>query len=67
VQSGSTSQMIMPVAGLVEYLSAFMTLLPGDLILTGTPHGIRFVAPGDTVVCEIEKLGALTNHLGVAG
>ncbi len=63
VQHGSTSDMILDVAGLIEYLSSFVTLMPGDMILTGTPHGVHFCAPGDEVVCEIEGIGALTNHL----
>lgn len=63
VQQGSTADMIMDVAGLVEYLSSFVTLMPGDMILTGTPQGVHFVAPGDRVVCEIEKVGRLVNCL----
>jgi 5-oxopent-3-ene-1,2,5-tricarboxylate decarboxylase/2-hydroxyhepta-2,4-diene-1,7-dioate isomerase len=63
VQHGSTSDMILDVAGLIEYLSGFMTLLPGDMILTGTPHGVHFVQPGDQVVCEIEKVGRLVSNL----
>lgn len=63
VQHGSTADMVFPVARLIEYLSSFMTLWPGDLILTGTPHGVRFVAAGDEVVCTIEGVGALRNRL----
>lgn len=66
VQSGSTADMVFPVAALIEYLSGFMTLLPGDLILTGTPHGVRFVQPGDEVVCEIERVGRLTTRVEAA-
>lgn len=66
VQHGSTADMILDVAGLIEYLSAFMTLLPGDMILTGTPHGVHFVQPGDEVVTEIEKVGRLVSHLAAA-
>lgn len=64
VQHGSTADMVMTVAELIAYLSDFMTLLPGDMILTGTPHGVHFVNPGDEVVCEIERVGRLVNHLG---
>ena len=46
---------------LIEYLSAFMTLAPGDVILTGTPEGVVNVDVGDEVVCEIEGLGRLVN------
>jgi 5-oxopent-3-ene-1,2,5-tricarboxylate decarboxylase/2-hydroxyhepta-2,4-diene-1,7-dioate isomerase len=63
VQRGSTSDMILDIAGLIEYLSSFITLMPGDMILTGTPHGVHFCAAGDEVVCEIEHIGALANHL----
>ena len=66
VQSGSTANMIFGVAWLIEYLSAFMTLSPGDLILTGTPHGLHFVQPGETVVCSIESIGSLVNHVVAA-
>ncbi len=63
VQHGSTADMILDVAGLIEYLSSFVTLMPGDMILTGTPHGVHFCAPGDEVVCQIEGIGTLTSHL----
>ena len=65
VQSGSTADMILDVAGLIEYLSQTMTLMPGDMILTGTPHGVHFVSPGDEVVCSIEGVGTLVNHVVV--
>lgn len=63
VQHGSTGDMILSVAGLIEYLSSFLTLMPGDLILTGTPHGVHFCAAGDEVVTEISGVGRLINHL----
>lgn len=63
VQHGSTGDMILSVAGLIAYLSDFMTLLPGDLILTGTPHGVHFVAAGDEVESEIEGIGLLKNRV----
>lgn len=63
VQEGSTSDMIMGVADLVAYLSETMTLMPGDMIMTGTPQGLHFCAAGDEVVCEIEGLGRLANRL----
>jgi len=66
VQHGSTADMILDVAGLIEYLSGIATLMPGDMILTGTPHGVHFVAAGDEVVCEIEKVGRLVNHVVAA-
>lgn len=60
-QSGSTRDMIFGPAFLVAYFSAFMTLEPGDLILTGTPDGVVDCRPGDVVVTSIEGVGALMN------
>ena len=65
-QSGSTADMVFDVPTLIAYFSSFMTLQPGDLILTGTPDGIVNVQPGDVVVTEIEGIGALHNTLVVA-
>lgn len=66
VQHGSTADMILSVAGLIEYLSAHTTLMPGDMILTGTPHGVHFCAAGDEVVCEVSGIGRLVNRLVAA-
>lgn len=63
VQNGSTRDMVLDVAGLIAYLSETMTLLPGDMILTGTPQGVHFCAAGDEVICEIEGIGQLANRL----
>ena len=63
-QDGNTSQMIFPCSFLVEFISAVMTLLPGDLILTGTPSGVGPLNAGDSVEVEIEGIGVLRN--GVA-
>lgn len=69
-QKSSTAEMIFSVEYLIWYLARGMTLEPGDVLLTGTPHGVgfamdppRFLAHGDVVVCEIEKLGRLTNRV----
>jgi 5-oxopent-3-ene-1,2,5-tricarboxylate decarboxylase/2-hydroxyhepta-2,4-diene-1,7-dioate isomerase len=62
-QEGNTRDMIFDVPFLVEYFSSFMTLNPGDLILTGTPDGVVDCQPGDVVVTEIEGLGALMNTI----
>ena len=62
-QQGSTRDMIFDVATLIEYFSGFMTLMPGDLILTGTPDGVVDCQPGDVVVTEIEGIGALTSTI----
>ena len=48
---------------LIEYLSSFMTLAPGDVILTGTPEGVVDVTAGDEVVCEIDGIGRLVNTI----
>lgn len=63
VQKGTTADMVFDIPCLIEYLSSFMTLGPGDLILTGTPHGVVYLNPGDIVSTEIEGIGALTNIL----
>jgi 2-keto-4-pentenoate hydratase/2-oxohepta-3-ene-1,7-dioic acid hydratase in catechol pathway len=60
-QDSRTSQMIHGVGAIVEWISAVMTLLPGDLILTGTPAGVGPIEHGDTVSVTIEGIGTLTN------
>ncbi|HFD39875.1 MAG TPA: FAA hydrolase family protein, partial [Anaerolineae bacterium] len=60
-QQGRTSQMIFAIADLIAYISAVMTLEPGDVILTGTPSGVGLLQPGDQVTVEIEGIGSLTN------
>jgi 2-keto-4-pentenoate hydratase/2-oxohepta-3-ene-1,7-dioic acid hydratase in catechol pathway len=62
-QSSRTSRMIFSPAFLVAWLSRMMTLLPGDLILTGTPAGVGALAPGDEVEVEIEGVGLLRNRV----
>jgi len=62
-QSGNTADMIFNVPFLIEYFSGFMTLQPGDLILTGTPDGVVDCQPGDVIVTEIEHVGALINTI----
>lgn len=68
VQDWNTSDMIFNVASIIEFLSGSTTLLPGTVILTGTPHGVgmaakppRWLKPGDSVSIEIEGIGRLTN------
>jgi 5-oxopent-3-ene-1,2,5-tricarboxylate decarboxylase/2-hydroxyhepta-2,4-diene-1,7-dioate isomerase len=63
VQESSLDGMIWGMAYLVADLSRMMTLLPGDLIMTGTPANSRPVSPGDVVVVEVEGLGRLTNTI----
>jgi 2-keto-4-pentenoate hydratase/2-oxohepta-3-ene-1,7-dioic acid hydratase in catechol pathway len=68
LQDWNTDDMIFDVPAIIEFLSASKTLLPGTVILTGTPHGVGFarnppvwLKAGDTVTIDIEKIGALTN------
>ncbi|MET8041818.1 fumarylacetoacetate hydrolase family protein [Micromonospora zamorensis] len=60
-QLGRTKDMVFDVAGLVSYISHVMTLLPGDVVLTGTPAGVSPLVEGDTVTVRIEGIGELTN------
>lgn len=60
-QSARTSDMLFGPYDLVSYISGVMTLVPGDVILTGTPGGISQIAPGDTVEVRIEDIGSLAN------
>ncbi|MDH2435492.1 fumarylacetoacetate hydrolase family protein [Pokkaliibacter sp. MBI-7] len=62
-QAGTTRDMVFDIPFLIEYLSSFMTLSPGDMIATGTPEGLRDVIPGDEVVVEIEGIGRLVNRI----
>jgi len=62
-QSGNTSDMIFPVPFLVSYISKIMTLLPGDLISTGTPEGISPMQPGDTIEIRVSDIGSLVNQV----
>ena len=70
MQDWNTNDMIFDVPTLIEFLSGSTTLLPGTVILTGTPHGVgmaqkppRWLKPGDSVSIEIEKVGTLTNSV----
>jgi 5-oxopent-3-ene-1,2,5-tricarboxylate decarboxylase/2-hydroxyhepta-2,4-diene-1,7-dioate isomerase len=62
-QSGNTRDLINDVPALIKYLSSFMTLSPGDVILTGTPEGVVNVNPGDEVINEIDGIGRLVNTI----
>jgi 2-keto-4-pentenoate hydratase/2-oxohepta-3-ene-1,7-dioic acid hydratase in catechol pathway len=65
VQRASTADMVFGVATLIEYITTFMTLLPGDVILTGTPEGVGKIHAGDVVEVEVEGIGTVRN--GVVG
>jgi len=61
VQRASTQDMVFGVGTLIEYITTFMTLLPGDVILTGTPDGVGKIVGGDIVEVEVEGVGTLRN------
>ena len=63
-QSASTSDMVFGVATIIEFVTEFMTLLPGDVIMTGTPEGVGKLEPGDKVEIEIDGIGVLMNPVG---
>ena len=62
-QRGNTNDLIYPVPELINFISQVMTLLPGDIIATGTPSGIGPMLPGDTVEIKIEPIGTLRNYV----
>jgi 2-keto-4-pentenoate hydratase/2-oxohepta-3-ene-1,7-dioic acid hydratase in catechol pathway len=62
-QAGFTSDMVFGVAEIIEYITAFTTLLPGDVVLTGTPSGVGKVEPGDLMEVEVDGIGTLANRL----
>ena len=71
MQHATTEQMIFKIPKLIEYISSFTTLAPGDVIVTGTPGGVGarrnppvWMKPGDTVEVEIDKVGVLVNTIG---
>ena len=66
-QAGRTSQMMRGIDVLVSHVSQAMTLLPGDVILTGTPAGVGPLAVGDEVSVTIEQVGTLTNRVVARG
>ena len=70
MQHATTEQMIFKIPKLIEYISAFTTLLPGDVIVTGTPGGVGarrtppvWMKPGDKVEVEVDKVGVLENSI----
>jgi 2-keto-4-pentenoate hydratase/2-oxohepta-3-ene-1,7-dioic acid hydratase in catechol pathway len=67
-QSSNTARMIFPVAECIAVLSQGFTILPGDVIATGTPEGVgaalgKFLKPGDRIEAEVEKIGVLANRV----
>ncbi|MGM0366142.1 MAG: fumarylacetoacetate hydrolase family protein [Actinomycetota bacterium] len=67
-QNSNTSDMVFGIKKLISYISQSITLKPGDLVATGTPAGVgvfmkqkKLLKPGDEIICEIEKIGKLSN------
>jgi 2-keto-4-pentenoate hydratase/2-oxohepta-3-ene-1,7-dioic acid hydratase in catechol pathway len=60
-QTGQTTDLVFGVAELIEYVTRVMTLLPGDVILTGTPAGVGPIVDGDVVEVDVQSIGVLTN------
>jgi 2-keto-4-pentenoate hydratase/2-oxohepta-3-ene-1,7-dioic acid hydratase in catechol pathway len=63
-QDGSTAEMVFPVAAIIEFISSFVTLVPGDIISTGTTSGVghakgKFLKSGDVMEASIEQIGTL--------
>jgi 2-keto-4-pentenoate hydratase/2-oxohepta-3-ene-1,7-dioic acid hydratase in catechol pathway len=70
MQDGTTADMVFDVPALIEYISAYIALDPGDLVITGTPSGVGvfrdppvFLEPGDIVRCEVEGIGRVENRV----
>ncbi len=66
-QDGRTAQMIFDVPTILSYVTRYVTLEPGDVVLTGTPEGVGPLSPGDTVEVEVEGVGVLTTSIGERG
>lgn len=66
VQDGTTADLVFDFATLIEHLSEFTTLLPGDVILTGTPAGVGSMEVGQTIEIEVEGVGTLTNTVAAS-
>jgi 2-keto-4-pentenoate hydratase/2-oxohepta-3-ene-1,7-dioic acid hydratase in catechol pathway len=62
-QDGHTSDLIFPVPVILSYISRFLTLAPGDVVLTGTPDGVGPLAPGDVVEVSVDAIGTLANRV----
>jgi 2-keto-4-pentenoate hydratase/2-oxohepta-3-ene-1,7-dioic acid hydratase in catechol pathway len=65
-QASSTRELIFPIDMLIAFVTSVMTLLPGDIIATGTPAGVGPIVPGDHVTIKVEGVGELTNPVGLA-
>ena len=63
VQDGSTADMVFSIGEFLEYVSGIMTLLPGDVLLTGTPAGVGPMVAGQSISVTVEGIGTLTNPI----
>ena len=70
IQDSNTSQLVFGIPEVIAWVTQFMTLLPGDIILTGSPPGVgafmkppQFLAPGDLVECWVEGIGTIANRV----
>jgi 2-keto-4-pentenoate hydratase/2-oxohepta-3-ene-1,7-dioic acid hydratase in catechol pathway len=63
-QQATTTDMVFGIAELIEYITSFMTLLPGDVLLTGAPEGVGPLSPADVVEVEVDGIGVLSNPVG---
>lgn len=66
-QAGFTADMVFGVAEILEFITAVMTLLPGDVVMTGTPSGVGPVEPGDLMEVEVDGIGTLANRVVAPG
>jgi len=66
-QEGNTDDFIFTIGQVLAFITRFMTLEPGDLVLTGTPEGVGPVQPGDVMTVDVEGLGALSNPVVAEG
>lgn len=62
-QSGNTRDMIFPVARLISYVTRYMTMEEGDILITGTPEGVSEIRPGDEVIASVRGVGSVTNRV----
>ena len=62
-QKGNTANMIFTLPWMVSYVSRYITMYEGDILITGTPEGVSEIKPGDTVVAKIQNVGTLTNKV----
>ena len=65
-QDANTEDLVMPIPQLIEFMTAFYRLHPGDIIMTGTPQGVGPIKPGDVMEAWIERIGAMRVEVSLA-